>query len=577
MTAWAVAVPLWFAALVPGLLALNVAPSPTLFNQAAAWIAWGIVAAAAFAGRAAPSWRAVGGATRALAAGLALTGLAALSSWRVGSLPAALALSAAGTCVAAILVAWLGAAMAHSRTLPSVWFGAWLAAGLASAAVACVQVFAAPWADGDWIARSNAAGRAVGNLRQSNHLASLLLWGAVALVPLVESGWLSRSTGRRVAALAAMALLILAVMLTGSRTGLVGVAVLVLWALVDRRLSRFSRALLAATPLLFALAWALVDWWSTGQPGPAIGTAQRLGQDDVTSGRVAIWRDALRLLAMQPWVGVGFGEFNLAWTLTESPDRSPQLFDHTHNMPLQLWVELGLPLGTLVLGLLGWALWQAWSRARAVEDAAAGAAHRAAFVMVLLMGLHSQFEYPLWYAHFLLPTAFAWGWCLAAQAAAGPQPPAARHASWPAWCGMALVIGGSLMIWDFNRVSTVFAPDDNGTPLAQRIRDGQRSWFFAHHADYARITALEDVAPPATADFRRASHYLLDTRLLIAWARAYAREGDLDRARWIAARLRELRQDSARPFFAPCDDPAVADKPFQCTPPARSFSWKDFR
>jgi hypothetical protein len=111
----------------------------------------------------------------------------------------------------------------------------------------------------------------------------------------------------------------------------------------------------------------------------------------------------------------------------------------------------------------------------------------------------------------------------------------------------------------------------------QRIEDGQRSWLFSHHADYARITALEDVSPPTPADFRRASHYLLDTRLLTAWASAYAREGDVERARWIADRLRELRQPLADPFFAPCADAAVADKPFQCTPASRVFTWRDFR
>ncbi len=31
-------------------------------------------------------------------------------------------------------------------------------------------------------------------------------------------------------------------------------------------------------------------------------------------------------------------------------------------------------------------------------------------MLVLMIGLHSLLEYPLWYAYFLLPTAFAWGY-----------------------------------------------------------------------------------------------------------------------------------------------------------------------
>jgi hypothetical protein len=364
----------------------------------------------------------------------------------------------------------------------------------------------------------------------------------------------------------------LAVMLTGSRTGVVGVIVLTLWALLDRRLERFTRGLLGSAPLLFGLAWLVVDWWAAGQ---AIGAAQRLGQGDLSSGRWAIWRDALALIAAQPIGGVGFGEFNLAWTLTPSPERSPQFFDHAHNLPLQLLAELGLPFGGAVLGLLGWALWQAWQRVRlAAGDA--GAAARAMFVMVLLMGLHSQFEYPLWYAHFLLPTAFAWGWCLGL-AAPSCDAADATPRRWPLAVGVALVLGASATLWDYRRVSAIFQPDDDHVSLVERIAIGQRSWFFAHHADYARITALEEALPPSPAEFRRATHFLLDTRLLVAWANAYARAGDLERARWIAARLRELRQDSAAPYFAPCADASLAVKPYQCTPPTRTFTWRDFR
>jgi hypothetical protein len=196
-------------------------------------------------------------------------------------------------------------------------------------------------------------------------------------------------------------------------------------------------------------------------------------------------------------------------------------------------------------------------------------------VTLLLMALHSLLEYPLWYAHFLLPTAFAWGWCLGVdEPSASPR---TRPAYWTLALGVALALAAGAITWDYRRVSAIFAPSDQDErTLVERIQDGQRSWFFAHHADYARITALEDVLPPATSEFRRATHYLLDTRLLTAWARAYAREGDAERARWIADRLRELKQPSAEPFFAPCTDPAVADKPFQCTPASRTFSWRDF-
>ena len=207
--------------------------------------------------------------------------------------------------------------------------------------------------------------------------------------------------------------MVLGVTLSGSRTGLVGIAVLALWGVLDGRLSRFSRGLLLAAPLLCAASWGLAAWWASLHSAHAIGAAARIGEGDLSASRFAIWRDTLALIRAHPWLGVGFGEFNFAWSLTPFPQRPVAFFDHTHNLPLQLAVELGVPLALAVLALLALALWQAWRRSLAVAGET-GAALRAAFVMVLLMALHSQLEYPLWYAHFLLPTALVWGLCLGA-------------------------------------------------------------------------------------------------------------------------------------------------------------------
>ena len=72
----------------------------------------------------------------------------------------------------------------------------------------------------------------------------------------------------------------------------------------------------------------------------------------------------------------------------------------------------------------------------------------------------------------------------------------------------------------------------------------------------------------------RATHYLLDTRLMMAWARALEEAGDDERARYVAQRLREFRNEGSASFFAPCADATVAEKdqPFQCKPPSRTFT-----
>ena len=102
---------------------------------------------------------------------------------------------------------------------------------------------------------------------------------------------------RRAAALALMALTVFGITLSGSRTGLVGIAVLALWGGLDRRLSRTSRGLLLAAPLLCAAAWGLTAWWAAVQHTHAIGAAARLGGGDFSASRFAIWRDTLSLIA----------------------------------------------------------------------------------------------------------------------------------------------------------------------------------------------------------------------------------------------------------------------------------------
>ena len=549
----------------PTLLAYNVAPSPTFLNQALALGLWGVWLALAQ-----PAWplrRGVG----PLLAALALLMGTALVSWGNGGLPAGLAGSGFALLLAAALVS-TGGAGAHARGDALPWFTAFcwalLITGALNLGVAAVQVFMPQWT-GDWIATSGIPGRAVGNLRQPNHLSSLLLWSCIAVVALQE---LRRLTLRW--AVLAMAALVFAVVLTASRTGLVSVLLLGLWGLVDRRLSKPTRALLLAAPLMYALAWWGMAQWASASAHDFGGTA-RLAESDISGSRFGIWKNTWALILAQPWTGVGFGQFNFAWTLTPFPGRPTAFFDHTHNLPLQLAVELGLPLAGLIMGLLLWALgraaWLAW---RAQGDAST--AQRCAVMMVLMIGLHSLLEYPLWYSYFLLPTAWAFGFALRGVPPSGLSAEPARP--WLSWAAWALLAGAIVSVWDYGRVAAIFSAEPGSPPLERRIASGQRSVFFAHHADYAAVTSNLAQADPARA-FDRTTHYLLDTRLMMAWAKSLAERGDLDAARTLAARLREFDKADAEDFFDACPvaaQPAAAGLPFQCELPTTALGWTEF-
>jgi hypothetical protein len=101
-------------------------------------------------------------------------------------------------------------------------------------------------------------------------------------------------------------------------------------------------------------------------------------------------------------------------------------------------------------------------------------------------------------------------------------------------------------------------------PPSRAIAAGRRSVLFFTMP----IAAATTRAAPAEVllAMQGAKHFLLDTRLMTAWAQALADSGDIERARHIAARLREFRNPSSREFFAPCTDGSMP-QPFQCTPP----------
>ena len=193
--------PLAFSAIAfPTLIAFNVAPSATFLNQAAAFVGWGCFLLLLD-----------GLATSALLAEIArragaCSGRWPLSSFRLWPLPSLPACP--GLCrsrrrersLSAILVIAVGNTAARagvaSRAFQAFCIGLVLA-GAASSIVGLVQVFAPTLPDGDWIAISAIPGRATGNLRQPNHLSSLLLWSIVAAIWLGESRVLRRPSADR--------------------------------------------------------------------------------------------------------------------------------------------------------------------------------------------------------------------------------------------------------------------------------------------------------------------------------------------------------------------------------------------
>jgi O-antigen ligase len=588
---------------MPFLWALSSTPDAVFYPQALSIATWGIWLVLAPGGTfrsdraypwrvTAPALTAFGLCALACAVGLALQGGALLVILAAMAVLAAAARPAAGTCVAVLPVA-----------------GAFWLAGMGSAGVALVQYAAPDLADGAWIAASTVPGRAVGNLRQPNHLATALLCA------MVMTAWLwqaldaaGKARGWAVAGVISIATMVLALAMSASRTGALSLGVLLLWAALDQRLPRAARWTLALSPLLYALCWGGLAVHASLDHGAFYGTERLQSGGDISSSRFAIWKNALALLAAHPWTGVGWGHFNEAWTLTPLADRPVAFFDHAHNLPLQLAVEMGIPAALAVLGLLGWALW----RARGAWQAGAASATRAAAAMLAVLALHSLLEYPLWYAYFLLPAAWALGLFIggapraASQAVpASPATLAGRDGAesssglgvrpglawadavvsgaWlarlapvagvlPGLVGALMLAGSFWAVGEHRQVERIFEVAEGAPPLAERIARGRASRLFGHHADYAAVTTPpRDTAPES---FHRPLRQLIDTRLLIAWAESLQAAGRHEEALYAAQRLREFRRPDAQDYFKDCGAAASA-RPWQCETRRVVRPWRD--
>jgi O-antigen ligase len=245
-----------------------------------------------------------------------------------------------------------------------------------------------------------------GNLAQTNHLANYLWLALASAMYLHAQGKL----GKLSFALLTLGLLASA-SLTGSRSVLlyaIGFALLAAWsawrwnAPALQKVFYVSLLLLPSTLLLqFAFTWL--------DAGNSLGTTvsgDRFFQEvSGTSQRLQLWRTALAAFAQHPLLGAGVGQFPWnAYVLvgTQADGTFIGGAEHAHNLFIHLLAEFGLiaPLLTLALGLRWWLgfVRQAWTPA-----------HWWIAAVLLIEAVHSQLEYPLWYAYFLGITAIALG------------------------------------------------------------------------------------------------------------------------------------------------------------------------
>jgi O-antigen ligase len=201
---------------------------------------------------------------------------------------------------------------------------------------------------------------ATGTYVNKNHFACLLAMGLACGLGLILAR-ARATTGRTL-----RDRLVLGLDARGSRTALLGLSFAIAFAGLS---TSFSRAGIAAgvlglalaalgsriartprhvVPLVVVLALAALPLAQIGADRLAAQYAD--SPEQFASGRVAVWRDTLRMATAFPAVGAGFGSFAAIYPSFRSPDVR-RFYDHAHNDPLQVLAEGGI-LGAAFLALV---------------------------------------------------------------------------------------------------------------------------------------------------------------------------------------------------------------------------------
>lgn len=155
-----------------------------------------------------------------------------------------------------------------------------------------------------------------------------------------------------------------------------------------------------AAVVLFVAAESVLPYWISNYEAPTARIATQM----VAGGelRLAIWSEAVKIIAENPWSGVGYQNGPFWHFLMQAKDHNPLFrsqydglyLENYHNLILQLGVEFGI--GGLFFGLcLAFFVIRACWR---VNDSHG-------WLAASLMGIifiHAMLEYPLHYVNFLL-------------------------------------------------------------------------------------------------------------------------------------------------------------------------------
>jgi hypothetical protein len=245
----------------------------------------------------------------------------------------------------------------------------------------------------------------------------------------------------------------------------------------------------------------------------------------------------LHLIAQKPWLGWGWGELDYAHYITLFPgERFCVLLDNAHNLPLQLAVELGVPVAVLVCAVV--LAWVARARPWAETDPV----RQLAWGVLAVVGVHSMLEFPLWYGPFQVASALAVALLLWPQAV--PAWVWSRTTKVAALLVLAGATGvGTLVLWEHYRVGMLYRPMPLRPAAYQEDTMSKVSdtLFFSDQVDFALLSTIgltRETAPQINLLAGELLHFSPEPRVIQALIESAVLLGKDDEAAFHMKRYR---------------------------------------
>ena len=306
---------------------------------------------------------------------------------------------------------------------------------------------------------------------------------------------------------------------SNSRTGLfqlVAICLLALWWGAWRLPT--TRAALVMGLMAYGMSVVLLPL-AAGLDATTHGALARLQAGDAPcASRLTLWSNVIDLIQQKPLLGWGWGNLDYAHYINLYPgERFCDILDNAHNLPLHLAVELGVPFALLFCGLVIWRI------VRLKPWAETDATRQLAWTVLMVIGLHSLVEYPLWYGPFQMTVGLCI-WMLwerpgpikaddqmgnlalgrvvepvtadlndTTAGTIGFKPKRSLAQTVTAQAAIISIVFLGVVAWDYWRVSQIYLqPESRAASYKQdTLAKSSETWFFKDTARFAQLSIMQ--------------------------------------------------------------------------------------